>query len=376
MKARKSVIDVPDDYVPKNNNDLVRRYEPFVAMVVRRYNKIPTNFEDLLQHIWLKLVEVDIIGKYLKGGVGQLPKQMTAEQACGFCRITFRQWKVSLWRAQLGDYRQANGVKTNRELTEAVFARDHGVCCQCNRDTMQVVKALSILKERNAELYAEKRQALFASLGIPLTRTDLWMTTRKAGASKKSTKIEDLQTTCLFCAKRSKTEWAPTPLEGGWASKKAVFAREDVERYKAEREGNSRSKVHTDIPEVTLPTSPRGSFKPYLARAVHNHYANWCRTRDRRYKEQYLAPMEDGQAWEAFIEDPSACEQEHLTDLYHTIKLAGSGEQFMSDVDFDASDTHEKEREVVKLLSEGYTLDEVGKKLDLSPGVITNIRRR
>lgn len=373
MKAR--VTDVPDNYVPRDPNDLVRTYTPFVAMLVRRYNKIPTHFEDLVAHTWLKLVEVRVIDKY-HAQTGSLPKKMTAEQACSYCQITFRQWKVSLWRASLGDYREANGVKSSRELMNTVFERDHGVCCQCNRDTMKVITALEILKARDPQLYTEKRQALFSSLGIPLTRAELWMITRKKGAAKTSKALDDLQTTCLFCTRRTKTEWAPTPLEGGWASKKAVYAREDVERYKMEREANTRSKVHTNLPAVVAPATTKGPFKAYLARSVFNIYANWCRTRFRRYKEHYLAPTEDGQSWESFVEDPNGCEQEALTDLYHAVKLAASGETYMQDVDFDAEDMKDRERQVFKLLSDGYSLDEVVKKLNLSKMVVANLRKR
>lgn len=375
MKARKYVGDVPDDYIPRDADDMVRAYNPFVAMLIRRYNKIPTNFEDLLQHVWMKLCEVRIIDKY-HAQAGSLPKRMTAEEACSYCRITFRQWKVSLWRASLGDYREANGVKASRELIDSVFERDHGVCCQCSRDTMKVIEALEILKVREPELHTEKRQALFTSLGIPLNRQELWMITRKSSVGKASKALEDLQTTCLFCVRRTRTDWAPKPLEGGWASKKAVYSREDVERYKTEREANTRSKVHTDLPEVAPLKTTKGPFKAYLARAVHNTYANWCRTRSRRYKEHYLAPMEDGQAWESFLEDPNACEQEALTELYHAVKLAGSGEQYMQDVDFEATDNQERERQVFKLLSEGYLLEDVMKKLNLSKDALVNIRKR
>lgn len=369
MGKYKDVLAVPDDYVPTDHNDLVKKYDKFVALLVRRYNQVTTNYADLLQHVWMKLIEVKVIEKYQRSG-GSLPKQLTGEQAAAYLQMNFASFKVSIWRFLLGDYRKIGGVKAvSSTIVDAVTARDKGVCGLCGKDCTAIENALAMYRLESLEKYTEKRQALFHRYGIPVGREKLWVVSRKKGVASEGP--EGFQTACLFCCERNKSEWAPTPLTGGWSSAKATYAREDIERYRIVREAKSRTKaVAQTVDPIVYHT--KSLFKLYLARAVHNIYANWCRTRSRRYKEIYPGTNEEGQSWDYNIMDNHA-QPEDLVSLYRAVKLAASGEEDIRDVDFGSKSNEAREVQFLGLLAEGYTLPEVVTKMSLPRSVLRTI---
>lgn len=377
-KTSKSVLSVSDDYIPKDNNDLVRHYESFVALLVRRYNRVDSNFDDLLQHVWMKLIEVKIIDKYMASGStpASLPKRMTAAQACGYLKVTWSQWKMIHWRAQKGDDRVADKIRVSKTLMSQVLDRDHGVCHHCGLDMHRLQLALEGLKKTDRAAWKVRRAAM-ASKGIPETKKVFWIAERTSVGDS----LESFKTACLFCTHkhqpasvvRTKSAWAPAPVEGTWASRKALFNREDIERLKMMRETTRRCVKHDGVVEETPsfePPKSRSLFKLYLARTVHNIYANWCRTRSRRYKEMYLAPTEDGQAWESFLEDPNGSRQEDMVSLYHAVKQIAAGQENFRNVDLTSKENEAKEVQILGLVADGYSLPEIVQKLSLPKAVL------
>ena len=82
--------------------------------------------------------------------------------------------------------------------------------------------------------------------------------------------------------------WMPEPLEGGKYSKKALYYTDEI---------FTLEEILLDRPRTMKPVQPRKrpqlstyGFKAYLARTIHNHFANWCRGQDRHCKESLLAP--------------------------------------------------------------------------------------
>lgn len=361
----KDVLDVPDDYVPSDNNDLVKKYDKFVALLVRKYNTVNPNFNDLLQHVWMKLVEVNIIEKYQKSG-GSLPKTLTGLQAAAYLQMKWGQFKVSIWRHVLGDYRQLGGVKLDAETTNHILERDKGICCRCQKDCLFLQKTFAMYNE---ETRKQKRQTLLERYGIPTGREEFWVISRIKGAPERSTAPEHLQTVCLFCCTRSKSNWAPLPVQGTWGSRKALYTREDIERFRIVREETKRCKKQPDIDPIIFTT--KSLFKLYLARSVHNIYANWCRTRFRRYKEVY-GTNEEGQSWDYNLMDNS-CSPDDLVSLYHAVKLAASGEEDIRDVDLGSHDNEAKETQLLNLIADGYSLTEVVQKMSLPKTVLRTI---
>lgn len=399
------------DYVPSDNNDLVRHYEPFVTRLVTRYNRVSTNFKDLLQHVWMKLIEVKIIEKYEKS-CGTLPKTMTATQACSYLGMKFQAFKFAIYRHQVGDDRVADALRAPKAITNAVFERDHGNCWRCGQDMDRFQRVLTAMRTRDAGsldgefqsisvqfadetvtisvmpkkvTYTAFRQRLKDEYGITPWHRVFWFAERVPGTFNR-TSADSYRTTCLFCHHkinpitervRRKSAWAPMPIQGGYGSQKAVYNTEDIERFKAMREETKSRKSKTALVKteavsaevVVFQPQRRTLFKLYLARTVHNIFVNWCRTRSRRYKEEYHGDREDGSSWDSFLED-ARCRPDDMVDLYHTSKLLVSGEGDIRSVDFNSKDLNETQEKLLTLLADGYTLSEVVTKLALSPAVL------
>jgi len=371
-RTKASFADVPDDYVPRTNDDLYRTYASFVARLVTRYNRVTSNYEDLLQHVWYKLIEVDVIGKYNASG-GSLPKKLTALQACSHLQITWIQFKKILHRHRVGDNRHTDRVRgVADELRDRVFERDHGVCACCGSNMHEFQEKMEFgrlnpdlhhTNKHNGKQYTHAE--LIKLLGISPKQRIFWYAEKVGKIKRGGDHLPAYQTICFRCwnkksdgVQKSKSEWAPAPIEGTWASKKAMYAREDIERLKMMREGRKdRCKKHVDIDPLVFHT--KSFFKLYLARSVHNIYANWCRTRDRRYKEHFPGiDAESGKSWEETLEDPTGPRQENLLAVYEAAKVIAYGDR-------DGGGESKVHEEVLALAAEGHTLAEIVQKLSL-----------
>lgn len=98
----------------------------------------------------------------------------------------------------------------------------------------------------------------------------------------------------------------PTPIgwkpgDRGHYSLKAVFYTDDI--VVLEESGYFKHRMPIWKQERVAQRATKAYFTAYLTRAIHNAYANWCRTRDRKYKECYLGEMPDGTSWESSLPD-------------------------------------------------------------------------
>lgn len=367
---------VDEDFVPKDYEELVRVYGEFVPKLVQKYNRVLANFEDLLQHTWTQLVAVKLIEKY-HASVGGQPKQLTGEQAAAYLQMTWNQFKVSIWRGCKGDVRDPVD-SVSPIIKKAVFERDKGICSEHGPDhfddepfdTVAFAEGLAILKEEDPKDYAQRRRKMLESHGISLNERIFWVAEKVPGDGRG---IDRYKTVCVFCLARKRmaenskptvrttNDYTPKPVNGGWASKKALYDVIDIEKFKIAREQRSRCKKHGGI-VFQMPVT-RSRFKLYLARSVHNIYANWCRTRARKYKELYLAPTEEGQAWESFLEDTGSGNQEAKLIL---------AEQVSGDVDRLVEKAAKKikasgitREDIEAKLRDGWTVSEVLKEFNL-----------
>lgn len=337
-----SAGDVPDNFVPRDNIEMERVYRSYVAKLVMRHNRVTSNYADLLQHIWLKLIEADVLGKYNKS-LGHLPKALTAQQACTYLKMPLADF-MSRVHAGL-----ETEVKYNR-----VFARDDGQCHRCDRNGNHVTIGLRVLKDTDPGYYQVAVSGICEQLGVGDLPERLWVLEEKDG--------QDV-TTCLFCARHLKLsvsyKWYPIPQKGHWKMAHALYAREDVERLRLVLEAEVDRPV--DVEADPSSVLSKSLFKQYLARAVHNFYANWCRTRDRRYKESYKGYDETtGRHWEETLGDHTSASQETLIDLNKTVKyLAGRG---------DPEDScWEEETAVISLIESGKSAQEIARRQGIRP---------
>jgi DNA-directed RNA polymerase specialized sigma24 family protein len=350
------VGNIPDDFVPQNCTVLYDTYSPFVTRLVTRYNRVQANFEDLLQHVWMKLVEVNVIQKYHDSS--SLPKKMTAIQACDYLGISWQSWERAIHCYPIGEDRHLGHIRSVSKGTKAkVLRRDQGVCHCCGKNMEDFAKVFKMYKED--PLRAKGFKKILSALSLSANQKTFWYAVKKDAPFKKGLGVVDrYETLCFLCLRtnsppvvRSKSEWAPTPVEGTWSSKSALYTRETVERFRLERELRGK---HKDSCPKRVKSKP--FFKLYLARAVHNIYANWCRTRSRRYKEHFPGnDPETGRSWEDTLVSTAAT-QDTLAELYEAVSiLIDSGSDGITR-------THE---EVIILLAKGCSPEEIVVRLGL-----------
>lgn len=119
-------------------------------------------------------------------------------------------------------------------------------------------------------------------------------------------------------SRRKAPPWMPTPLEDGDPlSEQSVYLAQDVEALN-EMMDQPRNNVGKRTAEQVMPFVGAHGFRAYLTQAIHNHYANWCRTRSRKWKDVLLSPnsiigetspgvfkhrgySEDGTSWESAL---------------------------------------------------------------------------
>jgi DNA-directed RNA polymerase specialized sigma24 family protein len=80
------------DTVPATYDELFKTYGPFISQRLRRLNKVDRHLEDLIQDVYLKLIQANVIEKFKQSTLRKLPESMTAVQATEFLGITWQRW--------------------------------------------------------------------------------------------------------------------------------------------------------------------------------------------------------------------------------------------------------------------------------------------
>jgi DNA-directed RNA polymerase specialized sigma24 family protein len=231
--------------LPRNYDELAKQYGDHIATQVARHNKVAWNLEDLLQTIWLKLIESRVLEKFVARASRDLPPTMLALEACEYLGITFAHWKKNV-------------------MYTAIKKAEEG-----------------------DERYS----------------------------------------------------WMPKPIDGSAYSKKALFLTDDIlvldECGYIQEESRTKQRL---CPIVTS----RG-FKSYLNRAIHNHFANFCRSRKRKYSKEHmldptmvLSPTTDGYrrlgfsksedpntAWEAALVSAMMIGADDAVDVADQLRRSG-----------------------------------------------------
>jgi hypothetical protein len=222
---------------------------------------------------------------------------------------------------------------------------------------IEFAKAFERLKQDPLRVNGFKK--LLLELNVSANQNTFWYAERRPGSlSRVLDEADRYQTTCFLCVRknnppavRSKSDWAPTPIEGTWASKKAYYSRESIERFKLEREVRGKG-----VLQSSQKTRSKPFFKWYLARAVHNIYANWCRMRSRRYQEHFPGTdPETGRSWEDTVTS-SFVTQDILAELHEAVKI------LVDNPNEGITKVHE---EVIVLLAKGCSPEEVVVRLGL-----------
>ena len=373
--ANQATFGLDDDYVPKNCDDLYRSYAPFVTRLVTRYNRVSANFDDLLQHVWVEILRVDLITKY-NSSKGSIPKVLTADQTCSYLGMTWGGFKYMMIRMMNGDSRNritGSFKRAHPSLEQEILLRDGAACHCCGTNTQNLQHCLDdhwLYSKRKdyssfmSRILLPSNHRVFRYVGldetIPLKKGDTFKVRYKVfcatcvvmrfGSVPEEGTTEN-QVTDRFCL---------TPASGTYGSRKATYSTADVERLKNERESDPRCKKNPSVQPLKI--QPKPYFKLYLARSVHNIYANWCRTRDRKYKEHFPGIDPDtGKSWEETLVDNYGPRQETMYALHEALGFFFNGKE-----DLIAA----KHEELLSLVAKGLTAEEIVNRMRLPKRVL------
>lgn len=184
--------------------------------------------------------------------------------------------------------------------------------------------------------------------------------------------------------------WMPTPInlaefeakgQKGYSAKSALFDTLDIGKLASDertlKNGSVRGpfRLHGEIrmPEAK---ATKQHFQSYLAVAVKNHFANFCRTQQRKHKERapdalpgHRPPVDDSISWEATLEDPKERHQETIAALHEAKqRLSTSLHDGMRNIP-SCKPVEEHEMQMFELLEDGFTLGETVRKMDIPKSV-------
>lgn len=259
--------------IPRTNDDLAKMYGQYIALQIKHLNRRPENGLDILQSVWLKLVQGRVVEKFHERAQRMRPEALTTEEVCLHLGISTDSWCGAQEAYRMGD---------------------------------------------------------------------------------------------------SPIRWMPTPVAGDPTSMDALWATDDIERYEA-----TAYEYHEKVAESEdlIPRVTPASFRTYLQTAVHNAFANFCRTNHRRNKDRVLDCFVEGRKAQRLIADGR--DEVEPFDLVTdpeapTRRMTATVEarHTLARLDLGAST-----QDFFDLLLDGYTAVEAAKKLGFSRGTVNRINR-
>lgn len=297
--------------VPRSYTELQRQYGPYIQRLLGRFNKVERNFEDLHSHIWVKILEARVLERFDEYVEKQVPKVLSAIEACDLLGISWQQW-----RAAMSTYHK--GIPTQIDEDGEVVQRRRG------RWMPTPINAAEF-QARGIDGHTSK-YALFSFIDV----LQLTLEERIDGVLRKPFRVTGRM----------------IDSEGN------VIAQE-------------RPEGDIKIPEVRVTPS---QFKNYLTMAVLNHYANFCRTMKRRHKERPHTPhaqQEDATAWESTLPDQTQSPQDTMVELEQARGILKLTLEECLDGVQDCRPAEEHEVEIFTKLKEGQSLMQALRSADL-----------
>jgi RNA polymerase sigma factor (sigma-70 family) len=260
--------------IPKTNEEMVQMYGKYIQQQVRHLNRRPANFLDILQSVWLKLVEGRVVEKFHERQRASRPDALTTEEVCQHLGITVEAW---------------------------------------------------------------------------------------VGAQE------------AYHTGESPIPWMPSPVAGEASGLDALWATDDVERYESVAH-LYHEKVAAS--ECLIPQTTGAKFRTYLQWAIHNAFANWCRTQSRRDKDRTIDLLvrprhrsRDEEAGDFDLFDIVTDPTEPVRQMQAQVEVR----QALACI--ERAKIGPMEGDFLTLLTEGYTLHEAARKLRLSQPTVRRIER-
>jgi hypothetical protein len=295
--------------VPQSFTELQQQYGPLIHKLLCKYNKIERNMEDLHSHVWMKLLEANLLERFEEHVQRQAPKVLTAIEACDFLGVSWKQWTVAM-----SAYHKGTVVKDILGLPTKRRKKGRWMPTPINIDAVRY----------------NSKDAMFA--------------------------FDDI-------IQLSLDERAP---DGTIRRAFKVMGRQ------IDSEGNvvaeTRPEGCAKFPDVPV---TKAQFRNYLTMAVLNHYANFCRTEARRHKERphtppaYLRDDADAPAWESTLPDTSHADVDTMMALAEARKMLSETLHECVDGVTLCKPIEEHETEVFAMLEEGASLMQALRASDL-----------
>jgi len=275
-----------DSITPSSNAEMYKVFAPVVEKWVSRLNKVPNHHEDLVQHVWERLLAVKVLDKYHQSWTS-IPQKFTGPQVANLMGLTYSDWRDSMWRGESPSHWTPILPKPPEEGVHL-----EAKCSKCGCDMASFEKSLLLL--RGVEQLAKVKEV--ASLGLNPMTHNFWG-------------VMEGNVLCVFCSPRKYGEGlALTAVNAPWWSEKAFFSKREVESLLG-------GKVDWSVGRARCP------FKGYLALSVSNTVKNWFRTKERRHQElpQEVNPV-TGSSWEDTLVDTKDVPIEVRIDLQREIE--------------------------------------------------------
>jgi len=312
--------------VPRDYKELHAMYGDYVAYVCQRYGRVEQSPADLLQHIWERLLNANVLAKYvasLQTGYS-VPDTVTTLEACALLGVSFGAWRSAHWSYQVIFKKVLNGqTPEGGKMCGTTRSRGLPVRCSACKGGGQI---------------DDEACAKCNGLGSTGVRTERWV------------------------------RWMPEPIQPDPEPGKTVRpvgpvsakARFNTRQVIALAEMNVFRNVCVNLP---TPTATPAHFRNYLRQAVKNHFKNWVRTKKRRHKER---PADLFTEFKSFDDTRESGMEERLVDPHATNRM-----EAMADIgkilgQAQTRDLLSKKDDLFALLDGGYTLAEAVKKLGCS----------
>lgn len=168
--------------------------------------------------------------------------------------------------------------------------------------------------------------------------------------------------------------WMPLPVTGGQFSRQAKYNFRDIVRVASNATFKKHGEIGTlpegmVIPEDHLETTPMKSidanFMGYLKNAIHNHYCNFVRTKERREKErpydtfstftQRTQKMAEPPNYEDMLPADNGCENK--AEVYAELHIR---------IERIRAHAGDQAKDILNFLDDGYTMPEAIRKLKVT----------
>jgi DNA-directed RNA polymerase specialized sigma24 family protein len=85
--------------IPRDYTALQKEYGTFIAYAVQRFGRVDQTPQDLLQHIWLKIISSEVLEKYVASLQSNhtVPDHVTMLEACALLGVTYQVWRSAHW---------------------------------------------------------------------------------------------------------------------------------------------------------------------------------------------------------------------------------------------------------------------------------------